>query len=105
MKQFVNETFFSDRFRTAINVFGDSIGCGIVQHLSRKELQAQRDNEQSQATATTDSSDISSSSSSSNSTEKELGNQQDEILQKDVPILVIEEEMVPINHLVKSSKL
>ncbi len=29
---------FSDRFRTAINVFGDSIGCAIVQHLSRKEL-------------------------------------------------------------------
>ena len=28
----------SDRFRTAINVFGDSIGCAIVQHLSRKEL-------------------------------------------------------------------
>jgi hypothetical protein len=32
--------FFSDRFRTAINVFGDSIGCAIVQHLSRKELKA-----------------------------------------------------------------
>lgn len=31
---------FSDRFRTAINVFGDSIGCAIVQHLSRKELSA-----------------------------------------------------------------
>ena len=31
---------FSDRFRTAINVFGDSIGCAIVQHLSRKELAA-----------------------------------------------------------------
>ena len=30
----------SDRFRTAINVFGDSIGCAIVQHLSRKELDA-----------------------------------------------------------------
>jgi hypothetical protein len=29
---------FRDRFRTAINVFGDSIGCAIVQHLSRKEL-------------------------------------------------------------------
>ena len=33
-------TIFSDRFRTAINVFGDSIGCAIVQHLSRKELQS-----------------------------------------------------------------
>jgi hypothetical protein len=32
--------FFSDRFRTAINVFGDAIGCAIVQHLSRKELSA-----------------------------------------------------------------
>lgn len=31
---------FSDRFRTAINVFGDSIGCAIVQHLSAKELRA-----------------------------------------------------------------
>lgn len=30
--------FFSDRFRTAINVFGDSIGCAVVHHLSRKEL-------------------------------------------------------------------
>ncbi|CAF1011356.1 unnamed protein product [Rotaria sordida] len=27
-----------DRFRTAINVFGDSIGCAVVHHLSRKEL-------------------------------------------------------------------
>ena len=32
--------FDSDRFRTTINVFGDSIGCAIVQHLSRKELAA-----------------------------------------------------------------
>ncbi|CAF1292200.1 unnamed protein product, partial [Didymodactylos carnosus] len=29
-----------DRFRTAINVFGDAVGCGVVQHLSRKELEA-----------------------------------------------------------------
>ncbi len=36
----VNLYFCSDRFRTAINVFGDSIGCAIVQHLSRKELNA-----------------------------------------------------------------
>ena len=27
-----------DRFRTAINVLGDSIGAGIVSHLSQKEL-------------------------------------------------------------------
>ena len=32
-------TIFSDRFRTTLNVFGDSIGCAIVHHLSRKELQ------------------------------------------------------------------
>ncbi len=36
----VRTTIFRDRFRTAINVFGDSIGCAIVQHLSRKELAA-----------------------------------------------------------------
>ena len=28
-----------DRFRTAINVLGDSIGAGIVSHLSQKELE------------------------------------------------------------------
>ncbi|CAF3503517.1 unnamed protein product [Rotaria sp. Silwood1] len=32
--------WFLDRFRTAINVFGDSIGCAVVNHLSRKELDA-----------------------------------------------------------------
>lgn len=30
---------FSDRFRTTINVLGDSIGAGIVAHLSRNDLQ------------------------------------------------------------------
>ncbi|CAF1108062.1 unnamed protein product [Rotaria sordida] len=40
-----------DRFRTAINVFGDSIGCAIVQHLSRKELDA-LDNQETTATIT-----------------------------------------------------
>ena len=29
-----------DRFRTAINVLGDSIGAGIVYHLSKEELEA-----------------------------------------------------------------
>lgn len=29
---------FSDRFRTTINVLGDSLGAGIIDHLSRGEL-------------------------------------------------------------------
>ena len=29
---------FRDRCRTTINVLGDSIGCAVVEHLSRKEL-------------------------------------------------------------------
>merc|ERR1712098_780827 len=29
-----------DRFRTAINVLGDSLGAGIVAHLSRNELES-----------------------------------------------------------------
>jgi len=35
-----------DRFRTAINVLGDSIGAGIVNHLSQKELEAMTQREQ-----------------------------------------------------------
>eukprot|EP00105_Crassostrea_gigas_P016347 XP_011433693.1 PREDICTED: excitatory amino acid transporter 3 [Crassostrea gigas] len=31
--------WFLDRFRTAVNVLGDSFGAGIVEHLSQKELQ------------------------------------------------------------------
>ena len=31
--------FFQHRFRTAINVLGDSIGAGLVYHLSKKELE------------------------------------------------------------------
>lgn len=31
--------FFRDRFRTAINVLGDSFGAGIVEHLSRNDLE------------------------------------------------------------------
>ncbi|KAK3091712.1 hypothetical protein FSP39_022096 [Pinctada imbricata] len=31
--------WFLDRFRTAINVLGDSFGAGIVQHLSRNDLE------------------------------------------------------------------
>merc|ERR1711994_1212606 len=38
-----------DRFRTAINVLGDSIGSGIIDHLSRKELE-EMDRESDEAT-------------------------------------------------------
>lgn len=31
--------YFRDRFRTTINVLGDSLGAGIVNHLSKDELQ------------------------------------------------------------------
>lgn len=30
---------FSDRFRTLVNVVGDSLGAGIVNHLSKAELE------------------------------------------------------------------
>ncbi|XP_042560771.1 excitatory amino acid transporter 4 isoform X1 [Clupea harengus] len=33
--------WFLDRLRTTTNVLGDSIGAGIIEHLSRKELQTQ----------------------------------------------------------------
>ena len=31
--------FYRDRFRTMINVWGDSIGAGVVAHLSKKEIE------------------------------------------------------------------
>ena len=31
-------SFRRDRFRTTVNVLGDSIGAGVVEHLSREDL-------------------------------------------------------------------
>ena len=39
-----NQNIFH-RFRTAINVLGDSLGAGLVAHLSRKEIKLARDEE------------------------------------------------------------
>ena len=36
----MKKRYFVFRFRTAINVLGDSIGAGIVYHLSKNELEA-----------------------------------------------------------------
>ena len=33
-------TFISDRVRTTINILGDAIGAGIIDHLTKKELEA-----------------------------------------------------------------
>lgn len=38
---FADFILFRDRFRTMINVMGDSLGAGIVNHLSKSELQRQ----------------------------------------------------------------
>ena len=35
--------WFLDRFRTMINVWGDSAGCGIVAHLARDQLNYQQE--------------------------------------------------------------
>lgn len=40
MNLFVFICYFRDRLRTTTNVLGDSIGAGIVEHLSRHELHA-----------------------------------------------------------------
>jgi len=34
----VSVCYFRDRFRTAVNVLGDSYGAGIVEHLSKADL-------------------------------------------------------------------
>lgn len=34
----ISECFHRDRFRTTVNVLGDSIGAGVVEHLSRDDL-------------------------------------------------------------------
>ena len=38
-------TFYRDRIRTTVNILGDVIGCGIVQHMSKGFL-AKMDEEQ-----------------------------------------------------------
>ncbi|KAG8254090.1 hypothetical protein J6590_014965 [Homalodisca vitripennis] len=35
---FINSLYSRDRFRTTVNVLGDAIGAGLVEHLSRAEL-------------------------------------------------------------------
>ena len=42
--------FYSDRFRTVVNVYGDCIGVGIVAHLSRKQLEDSSSRGQSSST-------------------------------------------------------
>ena len=42
--------YFSDRFRTMVNVEGDSYGAGIVAHLSKKELEMMPEQDQEEAT-------------------------------------------------------
>ena len=39
------------RFRTAINVLGDSLGAGLVAHLSRKEIELAREEEEDDKSA------------------------------------------------------
>ena len=46
---------FSDRFRTMINVVGDSIGAGLVYELSKKELQEMDEAENGDPSAAVDS--------------------------------------------------
>ena len=48
---------FSDRLRTMINVQGDSLGAGIVAHLSKKEL-AMGNEEDDPEPSTSDASSI-----------------------------------------------
>ena len=43
-----------ERFRTAINVLGDSLGAGLVAHLSRKEIQIAREEEEDDRSARTE---------------------------------------------------
>jgi len=40
-----------DRFRTAINVLGDSLGAGLVAHLSREEVALAREQEEDDKSA------------------------------------------------------
>ena len=42
---------FRDRFRTMINVWGDAVGAGVVENLSRKQLQKMDRQEQAEEAA------------------------------------------------------
>lgn len=39
-RQLINCYCYRDRFRTMINVIGDGLGAGLVDHLSKDELRA-----------------------------------------------------------------
>ncbi len=40
--------YLRDRLRTAVNILGDSIGAGIVDHLCKKDLEKMNNEEESQ---------------------------------------------------------
>lgn len=58
--------FFRDRFRTSINVLGDSIGAGIIAHLSRHDLKEHEDSLFTDRTVSEESKEKESKSGSEN---------------------------------------